>query len=94
LGSVREFGGRLFDAVFHDELRVALANSLVQAEACPGMGSALQLPFFGRGVIEQHPHSATAAITAHPRGFLSGEGPCHRIKAPGSVWLGIEMHRV
>ncbi|MEV0800574.1 CHAT domain-containing protein [Kribbella sp. NPDC050281] len=29
---VRDFGGRLFEAVFHDELRVALATSLDQAE--------------------------------------------------------------
>jgi tetratricopeptide (TPR) repeat protein len=30
--AVREFGGRLFDAVFRDEIRVALATSLDQAE--------------------------------------------------------------
>ncbi len=31
--AVREFGGRLFDAVFHDEVRVALATSLDHAES-------------------------------------------------------------
>ena len=31
--AVREFGGRLFDAVFRDELRVALATSLDHAES-------------------------------------------------------------
>lgn len=31
--AVRDFGGRLFDAVFRDELRVALATSLDRAES-------------------------------------------------------------
>jgi hypothetical protein len=31
--AVRDFGGRLFDAVFHDEVRVALATSMDQAES-------------------------------------------------------------
>ncbi len=41
-GAVREFGSRLYDAVFHDELRVALAASLDQAEG-RGVGLRVRL---------------------------------------------------
>jgi DivIVA domain-containing protein len=40
--AVREFGGRLFEAIFKDEIRVAFANSLQQAET-KGAGLRLRL---------------------------------------------------